>query len=136
MRQALGQTAYFIQIVKPCSNNLFKLAEIDMYQEVLDALNEEKTTRQHMNKMEDFIHRATDPDLKKLIGAVGNEYANWLDRFKKLANQKTTNPISKRLNVAKADAARKKKFIPSRPMEDGTVPLSVSALIAYCKSKI
>ncbi|MBY7251489.1 hypothetical protein K4X45_21075 [Enterobacter roggenkampii] len=135
MRQA-RHSGDFAQILKTCSNHLFKLAEIDMYQEVLDALNEEKTTRQHMNKMEDFYNRATDPDLKKLIGAVGNEYAHWLDSFKKLAHQKTTNPVSKQRNVAKANAARKTKFIPSRPMEDGTVPLSVSVLIAYCKSKI
>lgn len=45
-----------------------------MYQEVLDALNEEKTTRQHVNKMKYFFDRATDLKLKKLIGAVGFEY--------------------------------------------------------------
>lgn len=36
-----------------------------MYQEVLDALNEEKTTRQHMNKMKKLFDKATEPKLKK-----------------------------------------------------------------------
>lgn len=107
-----------------------------MYQEVLDALNEEKTTRQHVNKIKYFFDRATDLKLKKLIGAVGFEYEKWLEDFKKLANQKTNSPNSKQQNVAKADAARKSKFIPSMPMKDGTVPLSVSVLIAYCNSMI
>ncbi|HDT5122357.1 TPA: hypothetical protein QHS71_002211 [Escherichia coli] len=107
-----------------------------MYQEVLDALNEEKTTRQHINNMKKFFDRAKDLQLKKLIGAVGSEYENWLVQIKKLANQKTHNPISKQQNAAKAAAARSKTFIPSKPMEDGKVPLSVSVLIVYCNSKI
>ncbi|MGE1734014.1 hypothetical protein [Enterobacter hormaechei] len=107
-----------------------------MYQEVLNALNEAKTTRQHVNKLKKLFDRATDPKLKRLIGAVGSEYKNWLEGFKKLANQKTISPISKQQNVAKADAARKMKIIPSMPMKDGTVPLSVSVLIAYCNSMI
>lgn len=107
-----------------------------MYQEVLDALNEEKTTRQHMNKMKKLFDKATEPKLKKMIGAVGSEYEKWLKSFTKLANQKTYSPIIKQQNVAKAEAARKQKFIPSIPMKDGTVPLSVSALITYCNSMI
>ncbi|MFV6584494.1 hypothetical protein ACNPHE_24965 [Klebsiella pneumoniae] len=107
-----------------------------MYQEVLNALNEAKTTRQHVNKLKELLDRATDPKLKKLIGDVGSEYENYLKVFKKLANQKTISPISKQQNVAKADAARKMKIIPSMPMKDGTVSLSVSVLIAYCNSMI
>ncbi|HEE0143493.1 TPA: hypothetical protein R8G72_004500 [Citrobacter youngae] len=86
--------------------------------------------------MKELFDRATDPKLKKLIGAVGSEYEKWLEGYKKLPNQKTNSPISKQQNVAKANAARKMKFTPSMPMEDGTVPLSVSVLIAYCNSMI
>lgn len=35
-----------------------------MYQEVLNALNEAKTTRQHVNKLKELLDRATDPKLK------------------------------------------------------------------------
>ncbi|EAO6613983.1 hypothetical protein ID251_004680 [Salmonella enterica] len=107
-----------------------------MYQEVLDALNEARTTRQHVNKLKELFDRATDPKLKEMISAVGSVYEKWLEGFKKLANQKTNSPISKQQNVAKADAARNMKFIPSMPMEDGTVLLSASVLIAYCNSMI
>lgn len=107
-----------------------------MYQEVLDTLNENKTTRQHINKMIKLFERATDPKLKELIGAVGSEYEQWLAKLTKFANQKTHSPITKQQNAAKAKAARAKTFIPSQPMDDGKVPLSVSALIAYCNSMI
>ena len=58
-----------------------------------------------MNKIEDFYNRATDPVLKKLIGAVGNDYANCFDSFKKISQPKTTIPISKQRNVAKSRTA-------------------------------
>ncbi|WP_420285092.1 hypothetical protein [Serratia liquefaciens] len=107
-----------------------------MYQEVLDALNEDKTTRQHINKLNKLYDKATDLNLKKLIGAVSYEYVQWLAKLKKFANQKTYSTFSKQKNVAKAQAARSKTFIPSKSIEDGKVLLSVSALIAYCNSMI
>ena len=107
-----------------------------MYQEVLDALNDEKTTRQHMNKMKNLFDRATDLKLKELIGNVGSEFERWLQEMKKLASRKTQSPVTKQKNVATAKAAREKKFIPSAPMEDGKVPLSVSALIVYCNNML
>ena len=107
-----------------------------MYQETLDALNANKTTRQHVNKMKDLYIRATDPKLKALIGAVGSELEGYLQDMKKLAKQQTQSPVSKQNNVAKAKAARKMKFIPSSPMANGKVALSVTGLIDYCKSVI
>jgi hypothetical protein len=107
-----------------------------MYQETLDALDTNKTTRQHLNAMKDLYDRATDSKLKALIGAVGSEFEGYLQEMKKLANRQTQSPVSKQNNVAKAKAARKMKFIPSSPMADGKVALSVTALIDYCNSMI
>lgn len=107
-----------------------------MYQETLDALNADKTTRQHFNAMKVLYDRATDPKLKELIRAVGSDFESWLQEMKRLANRKTQSPVSKQNYVATAKAARKEKYIPSSPMADGGVLPSVAALIAYCNNMI
>lgn len=107
-----------------------------MYQDTLDALNANKTTRQHVNAMKDLYNRVTDPKLKTLIVTVGSEFERYLQDMKELANRKTQSSVSKKNNVAKAKAAREMKFIPSAPMANGKVAPSVTVLIDYCNSMI
>ncbi|HBL7007453.1 TPA: hypothetical protein LSH92_002632 [Citrobacter koseri] len=108
-----------------------------MYQNVLDALNASKTTRQHLNAMVKLHDSsASDPRLQTLIAQFGKELEGWLRDMKKLASQKMTTELQKQKNVARAQAARANTFIPSAPLPDGTVLPTVAALVAYCRSKI